>query len=167
MTLYGDTPEVVITGALGADLSLAQCPREYRPFMIELGNIGRVAQEIDDEDSMRAIEMLSSSNDVQLPTPRMERVERILERGVGGEYRRRSRDDDDTDEDDYAEMGRARGRNSHDSHGSRYGRRPESVEGRAIAFANRVNALALGMTKLRAFRERQDEVFKILSSIKN
>ena len=120
---------------------------------------------MDEEDSLRAVEMLSSSNNVHLPTPRMERVERILERGVGGEYRRRSRDDDDTDEDDYADMGRTRGRDSHDSGG--HARRPERVEGRAIAFANRVNALALGMTKLRAFRERQDEVFKILASVKN
>ncbi|KAI0044013.1 hypothetical protein FA95DRAFT_1608906 [Auriscalpium vulgare] len=35
-----------------------------------------------------------------------------------------------------------------------------SVEGRAIAFANRVNGLALNMTRLKAFRDRQDEVFK-------
>ena len=40
-----------------------------------------------------------------------------------------------------------------------------SVEGRAIAFANRINSLALGMTKLRAFRERQEEVFRVLASV--
>ncbi|KAJ7905739.1 hypothetical protein B0H14DRAFT_3420895 [Mycena olivaceomarginata] len=40
-----------------------------------------------------------------------------------------------------------------------------SVEGRAVSFTNRVNALSLGMTKLRAFRERQDDVFKVLAGI--
>ena len=157
MASYGHREEVVVTGALGANLTLTQCPRELRPFMLELGMIGRIAQEMDDEDTMRAVEMLSRETDarrqeqLQLPAPRIERVQRILERGVGGENRRRSRDDDDTDDDDYAEMGRESGR--------------RSVEGRAIAFANRINALALGMTKLRAFRERQDEVFKVLANV--
>ncbi|KAI0035375.1 hypothetical protein K488DRAFT_43367 [Vararia minispora EC-137] len=41
----------------------------------------------------------------------------------------------------------------------------QSVEGRAVAFANRVNALALNMTRLPAFRERQEEVFKVLSGV--
>ncbi|KAG5652996.1 hypothetical protein H0H81_002821 [Sphagnurus paluster] len=40
-----------------------------------------------------------------------------------------------------------------------------SVEGRAVAFVNRINALSLGMTRLRAFRERQEEVFKVLAGI--
>jgi hypothetical protein len=40
-----------------------------------------------------------------------------------------------------------------------------SSQGRAVAFANRVNALALGLTSLKAFRERQDDVFQVLSSI--
>ena len=43
--------------------------------------------------------------------------------------------------------------------------RRRSVEGRAIILANRVNALALGMLKLRAFRDRQHEVFKILAGV--
>ena len=46
---------------------------------------------------------------------------------------------------------------------ARDGRR--SVEGRAVAFSNRVNALSLGMTKLRAFKERQGDVFKVLGGI--
>jgi len=36
-----------------------------------------------------------------------------------------------------------------------------SAEGRAVAFANRVNALALAMTQLPQFKERQDEVFTL------
>lgn len=40
-----------------------------------------------------------------------------------------------------------------------------SAEGRAVGFANRINALALGMTKLRAFKERQNDVFKVLAGV--
>jgi len=45
----------------------------------------------------------------------------------------------------------------------RDGRR--STEGRAVAFANRVNALALAMTRLPQFKERQDEVFRVLAGV--
>ncbi|TFK31596.1 hypothetical protein BDQ12DRAFT_693923 [Crucibulum laeve] len=71
-----------------------------------------------------------------IPQTRMERVRMMLEEGVGYERGRREAED---------------------------GRR--SVEGRAVAFTNRINALSLGLTKLRAFRERQDDVFKILAAI--
>jgi hypothetical protein len=40
-----------------------------------------------------------------------------------------------------------------------------SAEGRAVSFANRVNALALAMTRLPQFKERQDEVFKVLAGV--
>jgi len=40
-----------------------------------------------------------------------------------------------------------------------------SAEGRAVAFANRVNALALAVTRLPQFRERQDDVFKVLAGV--
>ncbi|KAH9983751.1 hypothetical protein BJV77DRAFT_1041342 [Russula vinacea] len=40
-----------------------------------------------------------------------------------------------------------------------------STEGRAVAFANRVNALALAMTRLPQFKERQDAVFKVLAGV--
>ncbi|KAF7972948.1 hypothetical protein HWV62_16514 [Athelia sp. TMB] len=40
-----------------------------------------------------------------------------------------------------------------------------SVEGRAVAFANRVNELALKMTRLKQFRDRQEDVFKVLGGI--
>jgi len=51
----------------------------------------------------------------------------------------------------------------HDSADASQGRR--SVEGRAVAFMNRVNSLALALTRLKAFRERQKEVFRVLSGI--
>ena len=41
-----------------------------------------------------------------------------------------------------------------------------SVEGRALTLANRINALALEMTRLEAFRERQHDVFSVLSALK-
>jgi hypothetical protein len=40
-----------------------------------------------------------------------------------------------------------------------------SAGGHAVAFANRVNALALAMTRLPQFKERQDEVFKVLAGV--
>ena len=40
-----------------------------------------------------------------------------------------------------------------------------SVEGRAVAFANGVNAVALGITRFPQFRERQAEVFKVLAAV--
>jgi hypothetical protein len=51
----------------------------------------------------------------------------------------------------------------YDVDGGSNGRR--SAEGRAIAFANRVNALALAMTRLPQFKERQDEVFRVLAGV--
>ena len=41
----------------------------------------------------------------------------------------------------------------------------QSTEGRAVAFANRMSALALAMTRLPQFKERQDEVFKVLAGV--
>lgn len=40
-----------------------------------------------------------------------------------------------------------------------------SLEGSTVQLANRINALALNMTRLRMFQERQDMVFKILASV--
>lgn len=72
----------------------------------------------------------------EAPSPRLERARKMLEEGVGGSHQRRD-----------------------DGEGRR------SVEGRAVAFVNRINGLALGMSRLRAFRERQDDVFKVLAGI--
>ena len=46
---------------------------------------------------------------------------------------------------------------------NRGGRR--SVEGRAVVFVNKVNALGLALTKLKPFRERLEYVFKVLGGI--
>ena len=151
----GWSDEVTVTGILGANLTLSQCPRPLQPFMRELGAIGQVVRETEEEDNMNAIQALQDSpnGNITLPTPRMERVRRIIERGIGSMNRRHARDDqseDDEDDDD-------------DSTHVEDGRR--SVEGRAIALANRINSLALGMTKLKAFRDRQNDVFKILSGV--
>jgi hypothetical protein len=40
-----------------------------------------------------------------------------------------------------------------------------SAEGRAVAFANRVNALALAISRLPQFKERQDDVFRVLAGV--
>jgi len=71
-----------------------------------------------------------------IPVPRIERAKTMLEMGVGHE----------------------RGRK-----GAKDGRR--SVEGRAVVFTNRINALSLGMTNLKAFKHKQEEVFKVLAGV--
>ncbi|KAJ3821826.1 hypothetical protein F5880DRAFT_1732483 [Lentinula raphanica] len=70
-----------------------------------------------------------------IPMAKIERVQQILLEGVGCTTQHRSEE----------------------------GRR--SVEGRAIAFANRINGLSLALTHLKAFKDRQDQVFKVLSGI--
>lgn len=83
-----------------------------------------------------AIAMKHAARGEAIPPTRMDRVRLMLEQGVG--YTQGRRDNEE-------------------------GRR--SVEGRAVSFTNRVNALSLAMTKLRAFRERQEDVFKVLAGI--
>ncbi|KAG6845248.1 hypothetical protein H0H87_011983 [Tephrocybe sp. NHM501043] len=128
------TPDGAVVGVLGTPLTLADCPQELRPFMLELAAIGAQAKDIEDADNETAMQYAQRGEDI--PPSKMDRVRKMLEQGVG-----------------YAE-----GRQE-----AAEGRR--SVEGRAVAFTNRINALSLGMTRLRAFRERQDEVFKVLSGI--
>ncbi|KAJ3931084.1 MAG: hypothetical protein NXY57DRAFT_1009089 [Lentinula lateritia] len=71
-----------------------------------------------------------------IPTPRMERVQQMLVEGIGCSTQHR---------------------------GEEEGRR--SVEGKAVAFANRINGLSLALTHLKAFKDRQDQVFKVLAGI--
>ena len=128
------TPDGSVIGVIGKELTLAECPRELRPFMAELAAIGLLAREMEEEDNQVAMDLAQRGKDI--PLSRLDRVNMILEEGVG--YERGLQD-------------------------ARDGRR--SVEGRAVAFSNRVNALSLGMTKLRAFKERQGDVFKVLGGI--
>ncbi|TFK53826.1 hypothetical protein OE88DRAFT_1656182 [Heliocybe sulcata] len=125
-----------VLGVLGQTLTLAECPRQLKPFMIELASIGNAAREMEEQDDEDAMRLAARGEDI--PPPRLERVRYMLEKGVGHHVR-----------------------NEREREEGGGGRR--SVEGRAVAFANRVNGLALGLTRLRAFRERQGEVFKVLS----
>ncbi|EIN10117.1 hypothetical protein PUNSTDRAFT_102136 [Punctularia strigosozonata HHB-11173 SS5] len=129
------TADGSVVGVLGSVVTLDDCPPPLRPFMTELAAIGHAAKEMEEQDDAHAIELAQVGREV--PEPRLERVRQMLEKGVGFRVRNGEAEDE--------------------------GRR--STEGRAVAFTNRINALALGMTRLRPFRERQDEVFKVLSGI--
>ncbi|KAI0819296.1 hypothetical protein BC628DRAFT_1423939 [Trametes gibbosa] len=136
--------EPVLHGVLGQTLALSACPPALRPFMSELCAIGAAAHAMEEEDSETAVHALQADQDP--PIPRLERVREIIEGGIGHAYA-----------DTVA-------RGAQGSPGDPR-RRRTSTEGRAVAFANRVNALALGMTKLRAFRERQELVFRVLAGV--
>ncbi|KAI0685267.1 hypothetical protein BC835DRAFT_534419 [Cytidiella melzeri] len=161
-----DGTEPMIYGVLNKSLTLAECPNELKPFMKELCDIGTAAREVGEDDSMIGVRALSEGR--AMPVPRMDRVKEILRGGVGWAY-------DHNHERDGAARSSANG-----SHSPRHGhgssshsdpasldprRRTTSTENRAVAFANRINALALGMTKLKAFRERQDTVFRVLTGV--
>lgn len=129
------TPEGTIVGILGRELTLAECPRELKPFMMELVAIGRTARQITEEDDLQMAQCLQ--NGEEAPEPRLDRVRKMLEGGVG--YDRTQADDDSE--------------------------RRRSVEGRAVVFTNRINALGLGILQIKTFRERQAEVFNILGGV--
>lgn len=141
--------EPTIRGVLGQRLTLSDCPSELRPFMTELCEIGKAAHEMEEEDSAASIAALLQGKEP--PHPRLDRVHHILEGGVGHVYNERRPANG---------VGHSSDTRSPDPR-----RRKTSTENRAVAFANRINALALGMTALRAFRERQELVFKVLAGI--
>jgi len=68
-------------------------------------------------------------------TPRLERARFLLEHGAGYDM---------TNSD---------------------GARRWSAEGRVVLFTNRINAHALTVTRLPQFRERQDDVFRVLAGV--
>ena len=138
-----------IRGVLGKTLTLEECPAELRPFMRELCEIGAAVHVMEEEDSEVSVKALQEGKTP--PVPRLERVEKVLKGGVSYVY-------DDTQSDSEGEL-----RSSATTRGER--RRTTSTENRAVAFANRINALSLGMTKLRAFKERQEIVFKVLIGV--
>jgi len=138
------TPDGSIIGILGKRLTVSECPRDLVPFMIELSAIGQQTKTMDEEDNEKAITLAQQGRDSDIPLSRLDRVRLMLEKGVGYEH---------------DEGGGDGGGGGDGSHGRR------SVEGRAVAFANRVNALGLALTKLEPFRERQEYVFKILGGI--
>jgi hypothetical protein len=125
-----------VIGILNKVLTVSECPRELQPFMIELSAIGQQAKLMDDEDNQHAMNLAQQGRSDDIPLSRLDRVRLMWEKGVGYDH----------DHDDAAG-----------------GRR--SVEGRAVAFANKVNALGLALTKLKPFKERQEYVFKVLGGI--
>lgn len=134
----GVTPDGAIRAVMGQNLTIAKSPREYRPFLRELVAIGSTVKETENEDNEEAIEIIKKGG--APPEPRMERTKKVLENGVGYDNRRyRSRE----------EIAANR----------------RSVRGRAVTLANRINALALGTTRLKAFRERQKDVFSVLAGL--
>ncbi|KAF9642429.1 hypothetical protein BDM02DRAFT_3181521 [Thelephora ganbajun] len=133
------TPDGSIRAVMGQNLTLEMCPRELKPFMMEFVAIGSAVREWETEDNADAIEIVSRGGEP--PEPRMERTKKVLENGVGYNHRRQRDGEDD----------------------GRVSRR--SVQGRAVTLANRINALALGMTRLKAFRDRQNDVFSVLAGL--
>jgi hypothetical protein len=129
-----------VIGVLGQTLAISDCPKELQPFMRELAAIGKEAVDMEEEDTRNA--MTYAQNGQDIPPPRLERVKKIFEEGIGHELESSGRRSIDEDRE-----------------------RRRSVEGRAVAFSNRINGLSLALTRLRAFRERQDDVFKVLSGI--
>jgi hypothetical protein len=133
---YNTTATGSIRGILGKEITLTECPADFKPVMKELSALGeqtRTMMEADDENALK----LAAQGRV-VPEPRIDRVKKMLERGVGYE----EREDDRTPE---IEEGR------------------RSIEGRSVQFANRLNVLALQLSRLPTFRERQDAVFEILA----
>ena len=137
VSLNSLTPEGGVRGVLGRDLTLEDCPEHLRPLMLELGAIGQEAALCATEDNDDA--MWLAARGKQIPEPRMDRVRKILQSGVGYDERERSADQDED------------------------GRR--STEGRAVKFANKVNKLALIMNSLPAFQSYAKDVFEVLRAL--
>ena len=133
------TPDGAIRAVMGQELKLEMCPRELKPFMMEFIAIGSAVKQCETEDNDDAVKIISRGGTP--PEPRMERTKKVLENGVGYS-RQRQRDREE---------------------GGSSSRR--SVQGRAVTLSNRVNALALGMTRLKAFRDRQNDVFSVLAGL--
>ena len=125
-----------VIGILGKRLTLSECPPELRPFMIELSAIGQQAKMMDEEDNQTVMKLVQQGRIGDIPLSRLDRVKLMWEEGI-----------------DYDGNEREGGG----------GRR--SVEGRSVAFANKVNALGLALTKLKPFKERQEYVFRVLGGI--
>jgi hypothetical protein len=132
------TEDGAIHGVMDQRLTVGMFPRELKPFMKEIVAIGSAVKDCEAEDDADAIEIISKGG--VPPEPRIERTKKVLENGVG--YNRR------------------RSRGGEDPNSNRL-----SVRGRAVTLANRINALALGMTRLKAFRDRQNDVFTVLAGL--
>ncbi|CAE6476905.1 unnamed protein product [Rhizoctonia solani] len=170
VSLTSITPRGSIRAVLGQELTLEACPTPLRPLMAEFAAIGGSAKEIAEEDDRRAMHLAERGMDI--PEPRIDRLKRTLQTGVATQrqeeraarkstrrmVRERERGRSTQPRDEEANGGE-------DTSGSSDEGR-QSPSSSTVRFANRVNELALRMTSLPTFKQRQQEVFAILKSVR-
>ena len=169
-SLHSLTPEGNVQAVLGAELRLEDIPRGYKPLMQELQAIATRTRQLEAEDDQKAIELLTAGEDT-LPEPRMDRVQRMLIVGVARGWEELQQQDGtvapaDTDVMSGAAFESQQRRSGRDPTVSRGRSRDRSPEGTVLHLVNRINTLALGMTRLPAFRERERDVFKVLAGVR-
>ncbi|TEB33422.1 hypothetical protein FA13DRAFT_1812620 [Coprinellus micaceus] len=140
-------PHGTVRGVIGKELTLRECPEALRPFFVELVNIGKEAKVIETEDTNLVVKMLAEGEE-RIPKPRLERVKKMLEFGIGIERDGVRRDSGDS----VTIPGRVASEQEKPSRTASERERRDSLQGRAVAFTNRISALALGLTSLRAFK---------------
>ncbi len=118
-----DSPNLVVM--MSREIRLTDLPGAYRTCITELAAIGREATKLSEEDDERAIAYVARGK--ALPEPRIGRVRKLLERGVGF----------------VGADGRVRGAKESSGNGT----------GRSREFSNKISALTLEMMKLPAFKE--------------
>lgn len=165
------TPTGGVRAVLGAELKVEDVPRDYQPLMQEVQAIARRSRQLDEEDNQKAIELLTAGEET-LPEPRMDRLRRMLIKGVARGWEDLQINTQDVSREDTGVMAGAafesqvrRSARGSDQGAVRARSRDRSPEGTVLQLANRINTLALAMTRLPAFRERQDQVFKVLAGV--
>jgi len=118
-----DSPNLI--SMVGREIRLTDLPGAYRTCITELAAIGREARKLSEEDDERAIAYVARGK--ALPEPRIGRVRKLLERGVGF----------------VGADGRVRGAKEASGGGT----------GRSREFSNKISALSIEMMKLPAFQE--------------
>ncbi|KAF8748445.1 hypothetical protein RHS01_10835 [Rhizoctonia solani] len=165
VSLTSVTPRGSIRAVLGQELTLEACPQPLRPLMMEFAAIGESAKEIAEEDDRRAMHLAERGMDI--PEPRIDRLKRTLQTGVAAQRQEERAARRNTRR---LARERERGRSIHhqeegeDTSGSDEGR--QSPSSSTVRFANRLNELALRMTSLPTFKQRQQEVFSILKGVR-
>ncbi|CAE6472438.1 unnamed protein product [Rhizoctonia solani] len=169
VSLTSITPRGSIRAVLGQELTLEACPPPLRPLMAEFAAIGENAKEIAEEDDRRAMYLAERGMDI--PEPRIDRLKRTLQTGVATQRQeerairrttRRLARERDRGRRTYREEEANGGEDTSGS--SDEGR--QSPSSSTVRFANRVNELALRMTSLPTFKQRQQEVFSILKGVR-
>ncbi|CAE6527031.1 unnamed protein product [Rhizoctonia solani] len=171
VSLTSVTPRGSIRAVLGQELTLDACPPPLRPLMAEFAAIGEHAKEIAEEDDRRAMHLAERGLDI--PEPRLDRLKRTLQTGVAAQrqeeraIRRNTRRQ--PRERDRARSTQSQGQEANggeDTSGSSDEGR-QSPSSSTVRFANQVNELALRMTSLPTFKQRQQEVFSILKGVRD